>query len=220
MTHPHGHLLRYGRGLPGRAPEQRGTMEGGSVTIVIGIDPGGQDTGLVVMDATDRRRPRLLHHETVVRDAAHDDRCLIDLGYLAKVDDVLIGLIDEYLPDLVGIEYVVEPSGHARGRAGHIIKPGGLIITASAAAWMANTAGAYDVPVALVSPGENDQGPHQIFPRPLHDPRGACRQGTRDVRCVQRTCIAKKGAQRHVRAAWTVAHEAVHQNRVLARVGG
>lgn len=187
--------------------------------IVIGIDPGGQDSGIVVVDATDRRRPKLLHHTTVVRDDTPGGAPLIDLVWLRKLDDVLIGLVDTYLPDLVGIEYVVAPTGHARGRAGHIIAPGPLITTATVASWLANTASAYDVDVALVEPGSNDQGPHQIFPKPLHDPRGACKQGTRDVACVQRTCIARGGTQRHVRAAWTVAHDAAARQRVLARLG-
>ena len=147
--------------------------------VIVGVDPGGRQTGLVV-----RHGDQLLAADLVTRDGPET---FPKADYLAEVVDAIGGLVvwaGQEAPDAgrpkVAVEGVVHPSGHVR-----MINAAGLLGTATVlgavlAAW----------PSALViPPASHGAGPRSAYPAQLWPPtekRGA-------------------GRHRHVRSAWDIA---------------
>ena len=154
--------------------------------IVIGVDPGGRDTGLVVIDdapPVTRERPagtiELRWHGTITRP---DDGRPIEvvprsylLDVLSTVND-LVRSVDRPSGPVVAIavEGVVSPTGHAAGRKGHLIKPDGLLATAQVLGAILGRS--WSVPVVRVPPGNNGRSlPWTAYPVPIRakSPAGA-----------------------------------------------
>ena len=146
--------------------------------VVVGVDPGGRQTGLVV-----RWGDELLAADLITRDGPE---VFPGAAYLIEVIDAVGGLAvyaGQEAPDarrVIAVEGVVHPSGHVR-----MINAAGLLGTATVlgailASW----------PAALVvPPAKHGGGPRQAYPNPIWPPGD--KKGT--------------GRYRHVRSAWDIA---------------
>lgn len=92
--------------------------------IVVGVDPGAVDTGLVVLDtspAVTARRPAgsiaLLSTATISR-PAEPGRDLLNVPdeYLIDVNAAIASAVREYAPDLIGVENVKRPAWRVGGK--------------------------------------------------------------------------------------------------------
>lgn len=151
--------------------------------IVIGVDPGGRDTGLVVIDdapPVTRDRPAgaidLLESLTIRRadSAAGTPIEAVPRTYLLDVMSAVRDLLQIHVGDarrgtshaLIAVEGVVKPTGHAGGRRGHLIDPAGLLATAQVLG--AILARAWSVPVVRVPPGGNGSAlPWTAYPEQI-----------------------------------------------------
>lgn len=150
--------------------------------VIIGVDPGGRQTGLVV-----RYGDNCLAADLVTRDGPE---LFPGADYLAEVVDAIGGLIvyaSQDLPELadaapprIAVEGVVHPSGHVR-----MINAAGLLGTATVlGAVLAMFPSAF-----VVAPAGHGAGPRSAYPLKLWPPtekRGA-------------------GKCRHLRSAWDIA---------------
>lgn len=157
--------------------------------IVLGVDPGSPGksggTGLVLVD-----RRRLLDFAVV------QDRD-VDLGRRATVvswemQELLADRLDRIAAashpgevDLVAVEDIASPGGHARGRGGHIINPRYLLAAAVQAGVAIEWARHNGYPVVLVPPAGNGDAPALAYPDEL--------------------TTTKTGKIRHARSAYDVA---------------
>lgn len=150
--------------------------------VVIGVDPGGRQTGIVV-----RYGDNCLAADLVTRDGPE---AFPGADYLAEVVDAIGGLIvygrdqicgdDTCAPAVVAVEGVVHPSGHVR-----MINAAGLLGTATVlGAVLAHYPAALVVP-----PAGNGAGPRSAYPAVLWPPTE--KRGT--------------GRCRHLRSAWDIA---------------
>lgn len=149
---------------------------------VIGVDPGGRQTGLVV-----RCGDSCLAADLVTREGPET---FPEADYLGEVVEAIGGLVvyaSQDLPELFGagwprvaVEGVVHPNGHVR-----MINAAGLLGTATVlGAVLAHFPAALVVP-----PAGHGAGPRQAYPAALWPPtekRGA-------------------GRCRHLRSAWDIA---------------
>ncbi len=169
--------------------------------VVLGIDPGGKWTGLVVRDGD-----TLLAAGTVQRDAHDTARDLAGAGP-AYLDEVLtVARRYATAADLVAIEGVHKPNPHVRGgrtRASNVIDPGPIIATA---VLVGHLRAAFP-DATIVPPGRNGSGLLLTYPPALvSDPER--RHG------LHRT--GDQGKLRHVRSAWDVAGVAALHARLQA----
>ncbi|MGH9002126.1 MAG: hypothetical protein ACRDYV_03255 [Acidimicrobiia bacterium] len=147
------------------------------MTVVVGVDPGGRQTGVVA-----RHGDELLAADLVTRDGPD---VFPDAAYLEEVTDAIGGLL-VYASDrageaaIVAVEGVVHPSGHVR-----MINAAGLLGTATVlGAVLAHYPNALVVP-----PAKHGGGPRQAYPARLWPPNE--KRGM--------------GRHRHVRSAWDIA---------------
>ena len=147
--------------------------------VIVGVDPGGRQTGLVVRHGRD-----LLAADLVTRDGPE---VFPGADYLREVTDAIGGLVvyaAQELPDAdrprIAVEGVVHPNGHVR-----MINAAGLLGTATVlGAILGNWPSAIVVP-----PAGNGAGPRSAYPGSLWPPQ------------------EKRGAGRcrHLRSAWDIA---------------
>lgn len=161
--------------------------------VVLGVDPGGRQTGLVV-----RYGSACLAADLVTRDGPET---FPGADYLAEVVEAIGGLLvyaSQDLPELAGagwplvaVEGVVHPNGHVR-----MINAAGLLGTATVlGAVLAHFPAALVVP-----PAGNGAGPRSAYPAALWPPtekRGA-------------------GRCRHLRSAWDIAEAGAFLARLEA----
>lgn len=135
--------------------------------IVLGIDPGGRWTGLAVVDLTILTSvPPLLASFTVIRPDRGDPMTQVPRYYLDDVVSCAVDAVNRFDVDLIGVEGVNKPGGHAKGRRGHIIDPGPIIATGIV--FGAVFGRRYACPCHAVSPGRNgSQIPLNRYPAPL-----------------------------------------------------
>lgn len=174
------------------------------MSFTLGVDPGAIDTGIVLLEDG-----RYVTHCTV-----SVERMLVpvaDPDYLDQVWSALDLVTSHLAADelvLVAVEGLVKPTGQM-GK----IDPtpfgamGGVIGTIQA--WARTNHVGY----ILVRPGGWGSGHPSEYPRQMHDPRGACKQGRLEMRCNP-ACAAKKGTERHARSAYDVAREGRRQRRL------
>lgn len=147
--------------------------------LVIGVDPGGRQTGLVARYGDD-----LLAADLCTRDGAE---LFPGAGYLAEVCDAVGGLVVYGQAEtgessfVVAVEGVVHPSGHVR-----MINAAGLLGTAAV---LGAVLVEYPRTSVVVPPAKHGGGPRQAYPPQLWPTTD--RKGT--------------GRMRHVRSAWDVA---------------
>ena len=201
---------------PGRAPREV-EGEGFRVTVyVVGVDPGAEHTGIVVVCAGERTGDlTLLNHRTVERGTVGGLLPIPD-SYFADVQTAIRNLI---LPAaekglitrlVVGVEVVHPPVFAPKSNLG-IIDPGPLIAAAEVAGytlahWRDRAEAGYQV-----EPGGNGHGPYVSYPDELVTPQE--RRGDWQRR------QAGDGAMRHVRSAWDVARRTEQQDRPHRRQG-
>ena len=154
--------------------------------IVLGIDPGGAHTGIVVIDSQATGDAGLLAHTTI--DCHDRPRSHIDRPYLGAIIEWASDACWEYGVHLVAVEGVTRPKGHAAGRAGHLIDPTGLIGTAQVlGAILGQT---WPGPLVVIPPGGNGTSlPLNGYPTTI--------RGTR----------AGQDNRRHARSAYDVAFQ-------------
>lgn len=98
--------------------------------IVLGIDPGGRWTGYAVIETgSSSRPPELVESRTIIRPDRGDLMADVPREHLRDLLEVGLVMATEYAVDLVAVEGVTKPGGHATGRAGHIINPGPILAT-------------------------------------------------------------------------------------------
>lgn len=160
---------------------------------VLGIDPGGKSTGLVVRD-----RSALLASAVVERAGDETGTRGVQVGpaYVAEVLAVVAELVAEHAPTVVGVESVVRPNPHVNRRNGSSVIDVGPLLGASIV--FGALAGAYPAAV-WVPPGSNGSGPLAAYPSALVSAAEA-RHG------VFRSGGGSK--LRHARSAWDVAGRA------------
>lgn len=150
-----------------------------TVPVIVGVDPGGRQTGIVVRYGSSCLAADLLTREGPEMFPKSD--------YLAEVVDAIGGLLlyaSQAAPDAgwprVAVEGVVHPNGHVR-----MINAAGLLGTATVlGAVLAHYPAALVVP-----PSSHGAGPRTAYPAALWPPsekRGA-------------------GRCRHLRSAWDIA---------------
>lgn len=165
--------------------------------VVLGVDPGGRETGFVV-----RRADELVAHVTVVRVGDDDADGIADPDYVVDVGDAVHWLCAAHCPDVVAVEDLVHPTPHMGiasvvGVLGAATALGSALLMATSAVGMPE--------VVTVRPGGHGRaGQAAAYPRGLHDPHG-CNAGTRDRPC-SKACVSDRGKRRHERAAWDIAH--------------
>lgn len=157
--------------------------------IVVGVDPGGRYTGLVV-----REHERLLHAEVITRHADHDiaDHDTI-LHWIELVTDRIGAALQPGF--VLAVEGVRKPNPHVRrGDGNSLTNPDGIIATAAVLGgililWPA---------AVIAAPGGNGLGHLSGYPEGI-------RSGTR-----------LGGPTAHARSAWDVAGQAAFLSRVAA----
>ena len=145
---------------------------------ILGVDPGGRQTGVVVVDDRGRLRGRA----TVRRPAKVRDGRL-DVAYLAAVTaEVAAGVAvargAELAVDVVAVEDVRRPTPQAGARP---TNPAGIIAASGVAGAVLAWAAGRGLTVELVAPARHGKAPRQTYPDELRE---------------------------HERSAWDVAHAA------------
>ncbi|MDA8310697.1 MAG: hypothetical protein M0Z46_08790 [Actinomycetota bacterium] len=150
---------------------------------ILGIDPGGRETGMVVveLDGSQRRAPRVARAVLIERGAGETEA-----AYVGEVVGALRELSDGCR--LIAVEGLVVPTPHLRvialsGLLGAAVVLGAVLATAPSA--------------TVVPPGGNGSGPLRAYPGELVGP------GER----------AGAGWRRHLRSAWDIALAAASVER-------
>ena len=161
------------------------------MTVVIGVDPGGRTTGVVV-----REGDELLDFGLLER--GEDER--VDVYARRVVDriDELMGSTQFYRqrrPPIVAVEDVVAPSGFRDGRR-QFARPDSLITTSIV---LGALIGGCAIPPLLVRPNRNGDAPLQTYPAAL--------VGAREK--------AGTGRLTHARSAWDIAAAGLSMSRGL-----
>ena len=153
--------------------------------LVVGIDPGGKNTGLVV-----RRGQELIGHEVVTSDTPAIG--LPSMDYMRAVAAAFYRLVHDRFVDVYALEDVTPPRGFKNGRR-DAIQPGSLIGVSAMAGFFLST-----IPgVVLIPPARNGSRPLTSYPPQLVGPR-------------EKT---GGGILRHARSAWDVAGAASNNHR-------
>jgi hypothetical protein len=174
--------------------------------IILGIDPGAVSTGLALMDAVVRGKPRLLGSATVTR----SDRGYRDLGALLPVSDGYLEDVQMAADALgalvasieyVAVEGVVRPTwaGGLRGRAAANPEP--LLATAVVLGYVKACfpPGLISPTLVEVRPGGNGGGPLGSYPEALVSDR------EKSAPAWQTRVGGEQAKLRHERSAWDVA---------------
>lgn len=144
--------------------------------IVVGVDPGARETGLVVISAGIGRlgSEQLVASLTIRRDPGGD---LLEIppAYLEDVIVAVSAAVREHDADLLAVESLRKPNAHHRGKL-KPIDPAGVMATA--VVWGAlvgrryYTADATAVQAVAVPPGRNGSLPLAAYPEQLRPTRG------------------------------------------------
>lgn len=115
--------------------------------LVIGVDPGARNTGVVV---TDGEIPIL--SSTLVR---KDEETPFD--YALRVAHIVNDVIDDYEVGVAGVEKVTMPTGFSRGgvRGASPINPGSLVMTGVVVGTVIRMLSEHDLDVVMVHPRGN-----------------------------------------------------------------
>jgi hypothetical protein len=166
---------------------------------VIGVDPGGRETGIVAAIGPAPGTMTLAMAMVVVRRGGQ----LLDVDphYLHEVTTTVHTLLAEAPAGtwpLVTVEGVTRPNSHHHGKLA-FIDPSGILATAITLG--AIGAEQWPCPLVTVRPGANGSGPAAVYPRPIRPPAGG-----------------KGGDQaRHLRSAWDVATSGLRDHRQAVR---
>lgn len=132
--------------------------------IVLGIDPGARDTGVVVAAVAPATRPDLLAHTTI---PARKGTPLLPVpaDYVADVVAACVDAFARHPIQLVAVEGVKAPNWHHRGKA-KPIDPSATIATA--VVYGAILGRAWPVELVTVDPGNNGARlPAPAYPEPI-----------------------------------------------------
>lgn len=182
------------RDLPPR-PTPPGTTEPTSSSpVVLGIDPGGHCTGLVL------RVGGLAHWAELV---TNDTRGITD-DYLAEIIDAATLAVSGALGsvDFVAVEDVVAPGGFAHGAVA-FVNVKGLLDTAQVIGALRWWGRCSTNRLVFVAPCGHGSAPLATYPAQLVGPNEP--KGT--------------GKLRHARSAWDIAGAAVEQARIGSALG-
>lgn len=172
--------------------------------IVLGVDPGAVDTGLVLVDTSDTHngQPSLLGSWTINRAGRGKDGGLLPVNpeYLAEVLDHVQALIDSNSPPrLVGVEGVKRPNWHAGGAAAN---PEAILATAVVfGAVLGHLPTNRGLTFVEIPPGKNGSGALVSYPPALVS-------DSERRRPSWRLSAAGAGKLRHERSAYDVARAA------------
>ena len=146
--------------------------------VIVGVDPGGRYTGVVV-----RQGDQLLYSDTLERITAAE---MPDRLYIRSVVQRVMRLVDEHGAEAVAVESVQRPSPFM-GKSGNVSFSNVTGILGTAAVYGAVLA---VLPAVEVPPGGNGSGHLAAYPIELRPTRGSG---------------AGKDKKRHMRSAWDVA---------------
>lgn len=136
--------------------------------IVVGVDPGARNTGIAVIDYTVLRPgvPKLIASTTISRP---DDGYRIEAvprAYLQVVLGSVLEAVVDHGAAGIGCEGIHSPTGHAKGRGGHIINPGPLLATAQVVGAIIGRM--WRVPCYRIEPlGNGHLFPLHVYPDPI-----------------------------------------------------
>lgn len=160
------------------------------MSVLIGIDPGARDTGIIaIFDGT-----------RVVSESVHNEGPLLPLtwSYISQVGRCVDALIDEAEGDaVIKIEGVTAPNWHVAkdAKRGAATNPTGLLGTAQ---MLGALMGWYGEDAVIVPPRGNGSKPLGAYPLELVS-KGERRTKGWELR-------VGTGKMRHVRSAWDIAH--------------
>lgn len=164
------------------------------MTVIVGLDPGGASTGIVV-----RRGSDCLAHAIVQSDPKQPSvgampapeylRCILDAIDLAQLGTAV---------DCYAIESVNAPHWHMGGKVSPM-NPAHLIAVSAVAGALCGVFVERSAPVVLVAPGRNGSSPLHTYPPQL--------VGAREK--------SGGGILRHARSAWDVAGAARNYARSM-----
>lgn len=153
---------------------------------IVGVDPGGATTGVVLREGREARRAILVSPDK----GAAFERYLRDVIEAVEdcMDDAFVGFEAELLP-LLAVEDVVHPNPHLG-----IANLDGLLATAQVLGAIRWAAAGWERErrisrLVVVPPGRHGSAPLSAYPGALVGPRETKGSGTR----------------RHVRSAWDIA---------------
>lgn len=161
--------------------------------IVLGIDPGARWSGLAVIDTEQRFPFPLLASTTIDRGANTGPLERPPRWYVTGVVAAAVQAVAEYGVELVAVEGIRKPGGHAKGRKGHLIDPAAIMGTA--VVFGALFGRSWSVPVTAVPPGGNGQGlplfryPEPIATKGLGNDKRRHERSAYDVACQGRTLL-------------------------------
>jgi hypothetical protein len=173
--------------------------------VILGIDPGGVDTGLVV-----RRGDTVLEQLVVHRAKDETGPRGVGVGpdYLARAEHDVRKLIELHDVDLVGLEGVVRPNPHVKRKGRNVVTdPAPIIATAIVLGHLTAVAGSLGVAAVWVPPGKNGSLPLYAYPAELVSDAER-RHGLNRV--------GDGGILRHARSAFDVAGTALVMSRLRA----
>lgn len=162
--------------------------------LVLGVDPGGVDTGMVVREC-DQVVYQLVAHRAA--DETGPRGVGVGPEYLRQLTDCLEHLVEVYGVHLVAIEGVVRPNPHVNRRNGRsVTDPGPIIATAIVLGHVHATATALGRDVVWVPPGRNGSLQLAAYPAQLVSDRERAKGLNR---------VGDSGILRHARSAYDVA---------------
>lgn len=156
---------------------------------VTGVDPGGRYLGIAT-----RRGADLLSARVV--DRYRYPGALELEGWLRVVLELILDEVEPLEAPLLAVEGVRAPTGHARGRPGHIINPKGILETAAVFGAIVG----HWPDVVVVEPAGNGSAIPAAYPAGI---RSGVRLG---------------GPSEHARSAYDVAAKAVGIDRLVRAV--
>lgn len=135
----------------------------------IALDPGGRWTGIVGFHTATGYVAGTAR--TVDRGEAVTRTNVVDVDYLDAIASTLDELAAAVEPTVLIVEAVHAPSGHTRGREGHLTNPAPIIATAVAAGAAITWARVQGIPAVMVTP--DGHGSHVAgYPAELLDRGG------------------------------------------------
>ena len=139
------------------------------MTVVVGVDPGAVDTGIVVIDDTARRIPdMLLAYYTVNRgdkvvDALGD--IVVNRRYLMDVNASILDAIRRHNAEAVAYEGLKKPGGFKHGKK-DLINPASIVAIGYVVG--AITSRSWPVDLIKVAPGGNGSNlAWNLYPEPI-----------------------------------------------------
>lgn len=136
---------------------------------LVGIDPGGRDTGVAVIEWTPLAPgvPELIASYTVHRAVDGGELAEVPRSYLVDVQSAISSAIHDYGAVGGGLEGIVKPNPHVNRRNGRsVIDPSGLLATATVVGAIMGRG--WSIPIYRVRPRHNGQlFPLNRYPDPI-----------------------------------------------------